>query len=351
MRNETWKPVSTSKGYMKTHFGTVLTIAGAILSCVLPACSKDKGTNSDDALYLADLPGTIAYASDRGGYGDNDWDVYISRFDSEPINITPNSPADDSYPLWIDDGRKLIFFSDIEDDSKIYRINDLTDPEGSLEQIGSLEGHKRFPELSPDGSYVLFTNTSSVGGSAIYKIDLATEQISLIKSDGIAGKAEVKFIDEERVAVASGTLQELNLSTGVMEQYEFSGNFYDPPVLGAFDVSDITGKAYGSLDDSPFGYYRLYSWNYDANSGYQAFSGGPIEFSDMWRDFRVIDLGLPGDYVLQSIRITSNTSATNWKVGLMVGSGAENIIGKKSLTGQDGNNRYADWTSVDHINP
>jgi len=316
------------------------------------SCSK-KSTKTETTLQLSDLPGTVVYTSDRDG----NWNIYISRFDSEEATcITPNSTADNSYPLWIDNGHKLVFISDDGSNSRLYRMNDLSNPEGSLESLVELEGNKAFPELSPDGSYILFFNKGLTDTQhRLYKLILDTGQLSVVSDD--MGMSQMRFIGEDRLAiwVINGPLSELDLNSGSIEEYVYNHEQLDNwGTVSALDVSERSGRAYGAVSRTEY-YTRniLVTWNYHIHSGYTWLSQASttIQVIDSWRDFRIIDMGSDREYYLHSTKVGDVYTASSWKIALGECEGAIAISGKKTLEDMAGDNRHPDWTDVEHIIP
>ena len=75
---------------------------GGLAVAVAPALATFPGEN-----------GKIVFHSDRGG-GD-DLNIWTMNPDgSNPVNLTAGSPADDAFPNWSPDGRKILFESQRE---------------------------------------------------------------------------------------------------------------------------------------------------------------------------------------------------------------------------------------------
>ncbi len=322
----------------------------ALTSPWLAACSGEGPTKPEEPSPL-DLPGTVVFASDRNG----DWDIYMSGFNSEEqTNITPNSPGNHSYPIFTNNGQNIVFPSDRNGSFELYRINNPADPENSLEQLTNLGATKMMhPELSPNKDYVLFTCQLPSLGARPYKYDLATGESSMIVDSQIPG-SQIRFLDENTLLLSKGLLIEYDLTTGDIKKYLYNYNvvsdFDNRANVTTADVSKKTGKAFAPINYlHNTAWYRVFTWNYAGASGYNVLTGGPMQNNDKWRDFRIIDIGGGGDTLLGTQRSYDPNQFLigDWKVGVWNG-GEFSIYWLKN---QSGDNRYPDWTSVDHINP
>jgi len=342
---------SVTGRYKRTKLSVALAFTGALLSSLIPSCSKDKGPTEPEPSAL-DIPGTVVFASDRSG----DWDIYMTGFNSEEqTNITPNSPADDSYPIWTDNGQKIIFSSDRNGSFELYRINNVADPENSLEQLTNLEAEEIVhPELSSSKDYVLFICSLPPTGNRPYKYDLTTGESSLIV-DAFIPKSQVRFLDENTLLLSFSSLVEYDLTTGNTEKYAYNydivSDFDNRASVTTADVSKKTGKAFAPINYLyvNLAWYRVFTWNYATASEYNILTAGPIQNNDKWRDFRIIDIGESGDCLLGVQRSYDPRQFLigDWNVGVWREQGPFALY---SIKNQSGDNRYPDWTSVDHIN-
>ena len=83
-----------------------------VLAVVAAVCVGGLAAGAGPA--LAAFPGAngkIAFTSDRAGTADI-WTMSPNGRDL--VNLTPTSPADDAFPNWRADGRKIVFESDRE---------------------------------------------------------------------------------------------------------------------------------------------------------------------------------------------------------------------------------------------
>jgi len=254
------------------------------------------------------LPGTVVFATRYSGR----WSIGMARFDSiSPTDLSRGSFAEDTQPIWIDNGQKIIFVSDRGGSPDLYRINDVHDPENSTEPLTDLAGEVRFPELSPDGRSVFFCHKSPTTPLwRICQFDLVDNALTDICTLP-AGKSQLRFLDSTNLLIGPIKLGEIDLNTGTFTKYIYNHidvtSFDTDCSVATFDVSRKTGKAYVALDNSPFGYYRVFSWNYSTADGYLTLAGGAIEWNDVWRGFRVLDLGGSHDVVLGSQRTAAAT--------------------------------------------
>ena len=101
----------------------------------------------------APLSGRIAFSSSRD---DSDHaEIYVMNADGSGVTRLTNSPADDNYPAWSPDGRRIAFTSSHDGNIGIYVVN--ADGTG----LTNLTNNPAFdfdPTWSPDGSHIAFTS-------------------------------------------------------------------------------------------------------------------------------------------------------------------------------------------------
>lgn len=116
-------------------------------------------------------------------FRDGNWEIYTANIDgSNQRNIT-NSPSREQLPSWFPNSSEIVFRSDIDDPgnpwgTNIYKMDSLGN---NLERLTNLLGEESDPSVSPDGEYLLFTNSSLTTSQQIYlmKIDGTEEPIQL----------------------------------------------------------------------------------------------------------------------------------------------------------------------------
>jgi tricorn protease len=125
----------------------------------------------------------------RGGQAD---DVWIYDFDKKTVTNVTNNPAQDIIPMW--SGNKIYFASDRDEIKKmnIYSY-DLTTKE-TKKLTTFTEYDVKFPSLGDKA--IVFEN-----GGYIYKLDLATEQVSkvpvTIQEDFAIGRGGLRYVSKE----------------------------------------------------------------------------------------------------------------------------------------------------------
>ncbi len=333
-----------------------LPLAGAGLAAtplLLNSCSNDT-LKIDDSGGI-NLPGTVVWASDRT----STWSIFMSRFDSEqPVNLTQESFHDDSQPVWIDNGQKIVFVSSRSGSPNLHLINDVQNPGSSIEQVTDLTGDVAFPELSPDGSSVFFCFKSLVEPLfRICHLDLSDNTVTEVCSMP-AGKSQLRFIDSNKILLGPIILGEIDITTGTFNKYIYNHidvtSFDMDCSVATFDISEKTGAIYAALDNSPFDYYRVYSWDYENADNYKALAGGVVEWNDVWRSFRILDMGGTNDVVLGSQRtaVTTLGNPTNigpFKIGVWNQKNQPLAFKLSTMRNMFTDNLYPDWTSVEHI--
>ncbi len=118
------------------------------------ACKKHNGqkvsaqTEQNNSL-LQEVSGKILFQSDRDG----DWEIYVMNADgSDVVQLTYNS-ADDEYPVWSPDGKRIAFKSNRDGNFEIYVMN----ADGSNQQrLTEHPSNDEDPAWSPDGKRLAF---------------------------------------------------------------------------------------------------------------------------------------------------------------------------------------------------
>mgnify|MGYP005848768439 CR=1 FL=1 len=112
-------------------------------------------------LVGGDLPGQIAFASDRDG----NWELYTVRPGRpETLRRLTNNPADDLYPAWSRDGKALAFASRRDGNSEVYVMEMET---GTVRRVTHSEAEEWAPCWSPDGQTLAYQSDRN-GQSDIY---------------------------------------------------------------------------------------------------------------------------------------------------------------------------------------
>ncbi|MGH9967020.1 MAG: TPR end-of-group domain-containing protein [Pyrinomonadaceae bacterium] len=173
---------------------------------------------------------SLAYASRTSG----NWDIYIQRVGgTNPINLTQNSPADDSQPAFSPDGERIAFRSEREGGG-IYLMG------ATGESIIKVSDFGYSPSWSPDGADILVGTekipqpSTRPTKSQLWKIDVKTGQRKMISEGDVlqpnysphktriaywsrptrAGKREdiwtIPADGGEAVPITNGSTQDLN---------------------------------------------------------------------------------------------------------------------------------------------
>ena len=160
-----------NSGIRKAGF---VALVGAIVGIGYVGCKKQEPQREDasakktvsleDKLYKQTK---IAFAS----YRDGNFEIYIMNADgSEPTRLT-NDSADDEYPSWSPDGKKIAFQSKRDGNmntevynTEVYTIN----ADGSEEtRLTDNPAYDAFPSWSPDGKKITFASSRD-GNMNIY---------------------------------------------------------------------------------------------------------------------------------------------------------------------------------------
>jgi len=159
-------PVSAMGGGGGTRFGSghaavaAVVVVGALIAYALwgPSSAPPPAEAPWQTVRLTNLPGLERYASispdgDEVVYaGDaaGNLDIYLQKVDgATPINLTPDSPDDDTQPAFARDGR--IAFRSAREPAGIYVMG----PTGENQRLLVAEGFE--PEWSPDGTRIVYS--------------------------------------------------------------------------------------------------------------------------------------------------------------------------------------------------
>ena len=121
---------------------------------------------------------TIAYASARSG----NWDIYVQRVGgTNPINLTKDSPADESQASFSPDGERIVFRSD-RDGGGIFVMG------ATGESVKRLTDFGCNPAWSPDSREIAMTSEcfddpkARWGTSTLWVVDATAGEPSLVCS-------------------------------------------------------------------------------------------------------------------------------------------------------------------------
>ena len=181
-----WSPDATrlafqaDEGDGKTSPWTVAAVGGDLHEIAKgpyghPAWSPDGRLIAFDALQSA-APGA-GEAETR--------DIMVMAADGSGVKNLTNSPADDFYPAWSPDGRKLAFCSDRDGGSDIFVANaDGSSPVNITKTANLLESE---PAWSPDGARIaVVASEGATGRHGLYVMSAAGADAKCIWSNPVA---------------------------------------------------------------------------------------------------------------------------------------------------------------------
>jgi TolB protein len=122
---------------------------------------RPQAPEATPTLVSRELPGRIAFASDRDG----NWELYAMR-PGQPGSVErlTDHPADDLYPAWSPDGTQLACASRRDGNSEIYIMDVAT---GGLRRVTDQGSEEWAPAWSPDGHYLAYQSDRN-GQSDVY---------------------------------------------------------------------------------------------------------------------------------------------------------------------------------------
>ncbi|MFW6200934.1 MAG: hypothetical protein ACOC8B_00005 [Gemmatimonadota bacterium] len=97
---------------------------------------------------------------------DEDVDIWKVRPDGTgAVNLTPDSDANDAFPVWSPDCRIIVFRSGRDGDKEIYRMDA---DGGNVQRLTHREGVETVPDISPDGEWIAFATDRDGAGMKIW---------------------------------------------------------------------------------------------------------------------------------------------------------------------------------------
>ncbi|MEW6366932.1 MAG: hypothetical protein AB1714_20075 [Acidobacteriota bacterium] len=115
--------------------------------------------------------GPVVFQSNRTG----NFEIYL-RDENKVLTNISNNPADDMYPSFSLDGKRLVFTSDRGGEECIWIMNS----DGTLQEqlISSPDGPVTYPHYSGDGKRIVFTGPVKKSRSSVFIFDRATREIT-----------------------------------------------------------------------------------------------------------------------------------------------------------------------------
>ncbi len=175
-------------------------------------------------------------------------DLFLFDLETDELKKLTNDPFSDLYPTWSPDGRAIAFVTDrFSSDLSILSIGDfqiaLMDPKtGDMQRVRGFLGAKHInPQWSPDSKSLFFMSDRN-GISNVYRVDLASEEISQVTNlyTGVSGITAVS----PALSIAQGT--------GHMAYSVYSENNYSIYAIDSFEL--LTGEKpngeFGDIDPS-----------------------------------------------------------------------------------------------------
>ena len=169
----------------------------------------------------------VAFSALDGGLSD----IFLFDLETEELKKLTDDPFSDLYPTWSPDGHTLAFVTDrFSSDLSILNIGDfqmaLLDPiSGDIEQIRGFLGAKNInPQWAPDSKSLFFMSDRN-GISNVYRVDLASEEITQVTNlytgvSGIMAQSPALSIAQETGQMAYSVYSESNYSIYAIDSFE-----------------------------------------------------------------------------------------------------------------------------------
>ncbi len=107
-------------------------------------------------------------------------DVYVISFATGEVKPLVASPADDEYPVWSPDGKKVAYYSDASGDREVY----VSDSDGKNPvQLTKSPGIDEDPDWSPDGKRIVFRSERDKT-SNLYAMNVDGSDLKPVVTDG-----------------------------------------------------------------------------------------------------------------------------------------------------------------------
>ncbi len=169
----------------------------------------------------------VAFSALDGGLSD----LFLFDLETEELKKLTDDPFSDLYPAWSPDGRTIAFVTDrFSSDLSILNIGEfqlaLLDPiTKEVERVRGFLGAKNIdPQWSPDSKSLFFMSDRN-GISNVYRIDLASEEISQVTNlytgvSGIMAESPAISIAQETGHMAFSVFSENNYSIYAIDSFE-----------------------------------------------------------------------------------------------------------------------------------
>ncbi|UCE42928.1 MAG: PD40 domain-containing protein [Candidatus Aminicenantes bacterium] len=169
----------------------------------------------------------VAFSALDGGLSD----IFLFDLETDELKKLTDDPFSDLYPAWSPDGRTIAFVTDrFSSDLSILSIGDfqlaLLNPDtGDIQRIRGFLGAKNInPQWAPDSKSLFFMSDRN-GISNVYRVDLASEEISQVTNlytgvSGIMAESPALSISQETGHMAFSVYTENNYSIYAIDSFE-----------------------------------------------------------------------------------------------------------------------------------
>jgi Tol biopolymer transport system component len=169
----------------------------------------------------------VAFSALDGGLSD----LFLFDLETDELKKLTDDPFSDLYPSWSPDGRTIAFVTDrFTSDLSVLSIGDfqmaLMDPDsGDIERVRGFVGAKNInPQWAPDSKSLFFMSDRN-GISNVYRLDLASKEISQVTNlytgiSGITAESPALSIAQETGHMAYSVFSDNNYSIYAIDSFE-----------------------------------------------------------------------------------------------------------------------------------
>jgi TolB protein len=195
------------------------------------------------ATLLAQAPSARKVAAVRVFGNPGQLGIFIAAADGSDEHPLLPVPDTDYDPVWAPDGSSIVFTSERDGSTELYRVK----PDGTgLERLTSDPAYDDQAAFSPDGKQLVFVTTRNGGHALLWTLDLATHRAKPLTS-GTGGDFRPSWSpDGKWIAFSSGRASPFPFSHGRWERLQLACIYIIRPDGSAMKKITTSGDFCGS---------------------------------------------------------------------------------------------------------